>query len=150
MLYHKGTGVEINYVAAARFMEKAAHAGHSGAQAHMGALYYNGLGVLQDDRTALCWYARSAVQGNLMGALGLATIYLRGRGAEKSLTKAYAWMNLGSRNGNPKAREIREILRTILSTKEVLEAQALSRRLLSNEERITELTTTACNLMEDP
>lgn len=150
ILYHEGIGTEIDYVDAALLMEKAARAGHPGAQAHMGALHYFGLGVLEDDRAALCWYVRSATQGNLLGAIGLATMYLTGRGVEKSPAKAYAWMNLGNRTGNPKVREVRRILRATLNAGDVQKAQVLSQLLLDRKARITELTATGCNSPEDP
>ena len=150
ILYHEGIGAEIDYLDAAHLMEKAARAGYPGAQAHMGALHYLGLGVLEDDRAALCWYARSAVQGDLTGAIGLATMYLTGRGVEKSPKKAYAWMNLGNRTGNPKVREVQRKLRgTLNNTGDAQEAQVLSRLLLDRKARITELKTTGCNSTED-
>ncbi len=150
ILYHEGIGGKIDYESAASLMEKAARAGHPRTQAHMGALYYAGLGVLEDDQVALCWYVRSAAQGDPMGALGLATMYLAGRGVEKSRTKAYAWMNLGSRTGNPRAREVRRKLRTTLTNGDIRDAQVLSRKLLDYKERTTELTATGCNPTKEP
>jgi len=46
------------------FMLKAAEAGHSDAQMHVGKMYYNGWGVKHSHAKGLEWHKKAAAQGN--------------------------------------------------------------------------------------
>jgi len=53
-----------NYVDAVRFYRMAAAQGDAKAQNSLGAMYYNGRGVTQDNGEAAKWYRKAADQGN--------------------------------------------------------------------------------------
>ena len=46
------------------YLRKAAEAGHSDAQMHLGKMYYNGWGVGHNHETGRKWHEKAAAQGN--------------------------------------------------------------------------------------
>lgn len=58
LIYYHGTGVDVDYEEAARWVRVAAEIGHSKAQEFLGFMYAKGHGVPQDDTEAEKWYAK--------------------------------------------------------------------------------------------
>ena len=54
----------LHYERAAEWLEKAARAGHAGAMAHLGSLYYAGYGVPQSFERAVGLFKQGVAQGN--------------------------------------------------------------------------------------
>ncbi len=52
------------YKEAYPYLKKAAEAGHSDAQMHLGKMYYNGWGVTHNHETGRMWHEKAAAQGN--------------------------------------------------------------------------------------
>jgi len=68
--------------AAARWFEKAAHAGHSDAQAALGACLWRGIGITADPHAAFKWIHLSALQGEPQGLYLVGRLYAEGVGTE--------------------------------------------------------------------
>ena len=71
--------------------EKAASAGHAGAQYNMGAFYAEGKVVEQDYQKAVEWFEKAAEQGVKDAEFNLASIYHQGLGGLKDPQKAEYW-----------------------------------------------------------
>ena len=71
--------------------EKAASAGHAGAQYNMGVFYAEGKVVEQDYQKAVEWFERAAEQGMKDAEFNLASIYHQGLGGLKDPQKAEYW-----------------------------------------------------------
>lgn len=71
--------------------EKAANAGHAGAQYNMGAFYAEGKVVEQDYKKAAEWFEKAAEQGLKDAQFNLASIYHQGLGGLKDPEKAEYW-----------------------------------------------------------
>ena len=67
-MYEKGLGVPQDYKEAVRWYTLAAEQGYAWAQLNLGAMYYNGHGVLADVVTAHMWSNIAAAGGAKLGA----------------------------------------------------------------------------------
>jgi hypothetical protein len=81
-----------DYPTAYRLVLPLAQAGDRIAQYNLGLLYKKGLGVRQDDATAVVWYQRSAAQGWAQAENDLAMAYAFGQGVPKSYVQSYVWL----------------------------------------------------------
>lgn len=68
-----------------------AKAGDIIAQFELGVIYDFGQGVKQNNKKALKWYRKAAVQGNLSAQFNLGTMYKNGQGVTQSYIKAAKW-----------------------------------------------------------
>lgn len=98
-----GGGVDRNYPRAAIWYRLAAEQGKTNAQAALGYLYRNGLGVEQDDAEAFAWYQRSAEAGNRRGQYRLAFMYRYGHGVERDYSRALEWLHKSAAQQYPYA-----------------------------------------------
>lgn len=73
------------------YYEKAANAGHAGAQHIMGLLYIEGKVFMQDYDKAVEWLEKAAIQGHKEAQFKLASMYHQGLGVEKDPQKAVFW-----------------------------------------------------------
>ncbi|MES0488461.1 MAG: hypothetical protein ABUK01_00610 [Leptospirales bacterium] len=64
--YSKGKALydQKKYKKAYPYLKKAAEAGHSDAQMHLGKMFYNGWGVKHNHATGRAWHEKAAAQGN--------------------------------------------------------------------------------------
>ena len=69
MLSH---GAARDYEQAIRYLRQAAGAGDADAMAHLGHIHANGIGVPQDNSTAMSWFWKAAERGELAGGCGSA------------------------------------------------------------------------------
>ncbi|GMH37998.1 hypothetical protein BSKO_05882 [Bryopsis sp. KO-2023] len=72
---------------------QAAEAEDAGAMSHLGHMYANGLGVEQNNKTALKWFEKGAGEGHPNSHYGLGYMYLAGYGVKKDLQKAFRNFN---------------------------------------------------------
>lgn len=68
LMYFKGQGVEMNYVACLEWTQRAAEQGHVTAMENMGFLLERGLGAPANLEQALRWYERAADEGEASAA----------------------------------------------------------------------------------
>jgi TPR repeat protein len=83
-----GVGIPRDYVAAAKYYQKAAEKGYVPAQYNLAFLYENGMGVKQDFVQAVFWYRRAADQGDAEAQNNLGTLYATGQGVPLDCVEA--------------------------------------------------------------
>ena len=71
------------------YLDKAIEAGDDRAMNNLGAMYYEGRVVEQDQAKAMEWYKKAAAKGNSMSMLNLGYGYYYGHGIEKDMEMAY-------------------------------------------------------------
>ena len=80
-----------------------AEQGDANAQALLGKMYEEGVGVKQDNVKAVKWYRRAAEQGNAEAQSMLGVGYLFGEGVQVNKSLAKEWLgkacNKGEQNG---------------------------------------------------
>ena len=95
-------GIDIDYLQAAKWYEKAAKKGLDHAQNNLGNMYAFGIGVTQNYEKAVYWYSQAAERMHRTAITNLANFYSLGRGVEQDKEKAaelYAKAaNLGDSN----------------------------------------------------
>ncbi len=97
--YEKG-----DYVVAFREYQPLAEQGNARAQNNLGAMYYTGLGVLQDYSEAVKWYALAVEQGNVDAQTSLARMYISGEGVPQDYSEAFRLCSLAALQGHSRAQ----------------------------------------------
>jgi len=90
-----------------RTLEELAEAGDSTAQAELAMKYAN---QIQDYEKAFYWAQKSADQGDAVGMLLLAQLYVKGLGVGVDKGKAVEWCKKSAALGNEAAQQLLEIL----------------------------------------
>ncbi len=97
--YAEGKGVAVNYDEAAKWYERAAHAGIVPAMFRLGALHEKGLGASKDVDTARRYYMQAADQGNAKAMHNLAVLDADGGGKGADYTSAAQWFHKAAERG---------------------------------------------------
>ena len=82
-----------------------AEQGDANAQALLGRMYEEGLGVKQDNVKAVKWYSRAAEQGIAEAQFNLGVMYYNGRGVQVNKSLAKEWLGKACDNGEQKGCE---------------------------------------------
>ena len=77
-----------------------AEQGDALAQALVGDMYKEGLGVKQDDVEAVKWYRKAAEQGDADAQANLGSAYGAGRGVRQDYAEAVKWVKKAAENGS--------------------------------------------------
>jgi len=85
-------------------VEQYANIGNLRAQTFIGAMYYTGRGVPQDERRAVEWYSKAAEQGGARAQGNLGSLYLNGRGVPRNDRQAVEWYRKAAEQGNSTAQ----------------------------------------------
>lgn len=93
-----------DFAAAARWYERAAAAGHPVAQNNLGAMYYDGRGVLQSFAEAQRLYARAADQGHRVAQFNLALMLGQGKAGPADAQAMNAWLEKSAAQGYARAQ----------------------------------------------
>lgn len=139
--YSDGEGVPKDAVQAVAWWRKAANQGEANAQYNLGVMYDQGTGVPKDDVQTVAWYRKAAEQGLAKAQYSLGTYYGelkefeqlkidRANGNSNPLrdpVQAYMWFNLAAAQGFADADKLREVVARWLSSKQLAEAQRLTR-----------------------
>ncbi len=99
------------------------------AQFNLGLMYEKGEGVLEDDKEAVEWYRKAALQGYAQAQYGLGSKYYTGKGVPQDYVTAYAWYNIAAANGDTKAATWKDNTAKQLTPAQIIQAQALSQTL---------------------
>jgi TPR repeat protein len=94
-----GEDGEADYAGAMYWFKKAAEQGDAIAQATIGVLYSNGLGVEQNSALAAEWYEKAVAQGIPEAQDALANLYIDGDGVEKNLVRGAELFRLAAEQG---------------------------------------------------
>ena len=99
--YNKGLTAYNNgdYVTALREFKPLAEQGDSDSQYWMGYMYRKGLGVPQDDKSAVKWLRLSAEQGDSGAQFNLGNMYQNGDHFKQDNILAYMWLSISASNG---------------------------------------------------
>ncbi|MDC0296786.1 sel1 repeat family protein [bacterium] len=81
----------------------ASRKGHADSQFNLGLMYEQGIGVGKNEKEAVVWYGKSAMQGNSAAQFNLGVLYENGRGTKVDFAKANAWYRKASVQGDPLA-----------------------------------------------
>lgn len=104
-----------NDVAAAHWIEQSAQQGLPQAQAHIGNMYLQGLGVGRDAAKALAYLNQAAEQGEPRALGDLGVLYANGDGVEQDLsTAADYFIRSLEKGGGQHAKEYLRDLRALL------------------------------------
>ncbi len=106
-----------DYVRAAQLLLPEAEAGRATAQAYLGFMYENGLGVPQDFATAAKWLTLAADQGVPTAQYLLGGLYDRGQGLSHDPVRAEIWYNLAAAHADPGNREYWQGMRDAVASK---------------------------------
>jgi len=131
-MYKAGEGVVKDNHESAKWFRMAAISGHAEAQSNLGIMYASGHGVPQDYLESIKWFRLSANQGSPNAQHNLGVAFNQGLGVPKNQIVAYALFNLASANKTADDRAViagRAIASISLNPTQILEAQALTRRM---------------------
>jgi len=97
------------------------------AEAQLGLMYANGLGVERNQPIAAIWFYRAARQGLPSAQLALGAILAEGRGVPSDIEDAYMWIKLAQTRSegriSERAAEMAGIVKKSLSAEEVAAAE---------------------------
>jgi TPR repeat protein len=128
-MYASANSVSGNKKQALAWLERAAEHGNIEAQYEFGNALREGFGVVQDYERAAKWLQLAAEHGNADAQYALGQMYRMGIGVPADNAKAYVWLNLAAAQEVAGAAVERTAVLHLLSSGQVLEAQAESRRL---------------------
>ena len=103
-----------------------AEQGGAMAQAMIGSMYDEGMGVPQNDAEAVKWYRRAAEQGITQAQTLLGTMYYGGEGIPENYVKACMWWLLAKAQGDKNAARGLEIVKKQMTPFEIAKAKALA------------------------
>ncbi|WP_457577173.1 tetratricopeptide repeat protein [Desulfomarina sp.] len=116
-----------NYSEAIHWYSLSAEHGDSEAQNTLGYLYFTGRGVDRNEEKGAAYFLQAARNNHPQAQFNVGIMYLTGSGiGEIDLVTAYGWMNIAAANGYRSAVAARDYLETLLSGKELSEAQQLA------------------------
>lgn len=104
VMYHDGTGCELNLEAAFFWYKKAAEQGMAGAQNAVGMAYEAGEGTSSNDYQAVDWYRRGAEQGHHAAQYNFGKMLENGSGIDTDLKAAVLWYRRSAAQGNVAAK----------------------------------------------
>ena len=87
-----------HYYKAFNICEKQAKAGEVLSQFALGTLYYQGLGVMADQRQAYQWILKAAEKNLAKAQYNIGLMTANGIGSTVDFAKAYAWLILAKNN----------------------------------------------------
>ena len=131
-MYANGKGVIQDDKKAVKWYRKAAELGHAEAMGLLGVKYAQGQGVLEDDKEAAKWWRKAAELGDTraMGLLGIK--YKNGDSVIQDDVEAYAWSNVAAANGGKEAAELRDAIKTNMTSEQIGEGHKRSREIMKS------------------
>ena len=117
---------------AVQLYQESAENGDSDAQYKLGLLYLTGNGALQDFAEAAKWLKLAAERGYALAQYELGLIYRTGYGLASDQVQSYMWLNLAAAAGVKQAVVARDEVMKSLSTKQLAQAQKISRDWLAS------------------
>ena len=115
-----------DYATTLQLLRPLVERGDAQAQNSLGAMHYNGKGVVKDFKEAVKWYRLAAAQGNISAQVNLASMYYEGEGVAENPVRAHMWLNIAAAQGDPDAARMRDVVSKSLTTQQLTEAQAMA------------------------
>jgi TPR repeat protein len=120
-----------DYAAARTGFQKLADFGSPAAEAMLGHMYLNGMGVPKHEGVAAVWFFRASQKGYVNAQLTVASMFATGNGFRKNLKRAYFWYEVARLRGDAKmaalAAAYQKKLAPELTRTEIAEAKADAR-----------------------
>ena len=117
-----------DYARAAPVLLRRAEAGDARAQAYVGQMYSEGLGLPRDLAEAARWLRRAAERGEPAAQFLLGLAYDGGRGVKQDFVEAEVWLDLAAANADAKRRQRFVAMRDAVANKLSLDELALSQK----------------------
>ncbi len=111
-----------DYATALREWRPIAEQGNASAQYNLGVMYYNGVGVPQDDAEAAKWFRKAADQGNASAQFNLGVMYGHGYGVQ-DYVQAHMWYNLAEAQCRTATARNRGRVAKLMTPAQIAEAQ---------------------------
>lgn len=128
-MYAQGDAAPQNTAESRRWLERSAQHGNVEAQYELALALKEGRGVVQDYERAVKWLHTAAEKGHGPAQFELGMLYRSGTGLPPNNSKAYTWLNLAAAQGIAGAAPARDAVLRLLSPADIVEAQAVARRL---------------------
>lgn len=113
------------------FVPLAETSNHAFAQYFLARMYAAGQGVEPNPQTAAKWYRKAAEQGVADAQFRLGQLYEQGKGVPTDMEYAFGWYSVSAHLGNQHGRNAQQATRQKMSDTELVEAEKLSRDLIS-------------------
>jgi len=111
-------GIEIDVVAAAEWLNKAAEGGNVESMSELALCYELGCGVEQSDELSLDWYTKAANEGHVCAKFSIGEAYEEARGVPQSDEEACLWYyraaTLGDEDSKVALRRLGDIARIVI------------------------------------
>lgn len=124
---------EGDFATAIREFRPLAERGDAEAQALLGGMYREGLGVPKDYPAALLWFRQAAGRGNPGAQYDLGRMYHEGNGVPQDYVSAHTWLNLASGNGSATGPAARDAVAANMTAADISEAQRRARVCLASD-----------------
>jgi TPR repeat protein len=128
-MYLQGIGTSKNSEKGWVWMNRAADGGNVQAMLELAVRFQKSPALENSEQMAFYWFQKAAMAGSAAGQYNLAHLYEDGNQTPVDLVKAYAWMSLSNRSGNPMAETEAKALKTKLTPSELEKADALLAKL---------------------
>jgi uncharacterized protein len=116
---------------ALRLLNAAAAQDHAAAQALLGNLYIQGIGVEKNPATAVSWWVRSAGNCNTWAQDAAAHSYFEGEFVPQDLVRAYHWVSVAAHFEFPESKRGAAKLGEMLSAEQRAQAETMTRDFLA-------------------
>ncbi len=93
-----------DYATAFQMYSSLAEQGFAEAQLGLGMMYFEGLGVAQDDVKAVAWFRKAIEQGDALAQASLGLMYFKGLGVAQNYVQAFEWTRKAAEQGQTDAQ----------------------------------------------
>lgn len=124
---------EQTHVKGQQLLRQAAERGDAESQYHLGLLYGQGRGVIQDYGQASFWYQRAARQHVPDAQYLLCLSYSLGKGVVVDVIRAHVWCEAAAEKNVPGAKDALTAIKSAMTEHELLTAEKLAPMLNPNE-----------------
>jgi len=128
-----------DYDTAVKKWKPLAESGNAEAQASLGLMFFQGVGVPRDHAKAGEWWTKAAEQNNAQAQFRLGFMYSQGLGGyPKDRVQAYKWWDLAASKGIEEAEHYRNFIVNKMTPEEINEAKKLSKGWMEKLEQSKE------------
>eukprot|EP00656_Telonema_subtile_P047194 TRINITY_DN5406_c0_g1_i1.p1 TRINITY_DN5406_c0_g1~~TRINITY_DN5406_c0_g1_i1.p1 ORF type:complete len:464 (-),score=130.15 TRINITY_DN5406_c0_g1_i1:265-1656(-) len=104
LYYHGAQGVHRDYLQAAKYFQLAAGQGDAASMSTLGHMHAQGLGMEQNNETALVWFHKGSGLGNPASKNGLGYLHMYGIGVKQDYALANKYFTEAAEGGSPEAQ----------------------------------------------
>ncbi|MDA8646051.1 sel1 repeat family protein [Porticoccaceae bacterium] len=116
-----------------------ANSGDASAQNIVATSYATGERLPENEREAVLWFQKAAVQGHADAQFSLGYVHSVGFGTSKNLVSALAWMSIAKARGSDDAKERLPQLKRTMTQEQISAAQELAVKCFNSDFKDCEL-----------